>query len=372
MNTNANTLTLLSLLILALAQTVALTASAAPAVRSHPVPVQFDGAFQPAQIYLRYTSERIDSAYAQWRDKANSPADRVFKQLVDGLRDNDLAAVRPLLDQQVLRGTPAQFMRRLRASFDNLAQIRVISRADLGERRIYYFRAVKPGHQGVFTAGFEVAPRAGGLRVQLVTGNLAIASLIAYALDGEARDAGLFAPVSTSKTGFAVPLDSASGVRLEFNLTPVALDPFAPPASLPSAPVEAWVRAVQQLREGNWPAFAAAHTAVSQAKIREISAGGDDAARTQSAAVLTSGLRLMAELPLGLAGSLLICSQGDSADRASHVLRYVWVARTPEGLRLTNFFKRYALGALFQRAEGWPKQAGQLELVIRRDQKGGR
>lgn len=347
-------------------------AVAAPETASHPVQVYFDGEPHAARMWVRYTRELYDLDYDVYRQRATGEADRAFVALIDALRTTDPERARPLLDTRAARGTTAQVVARLRSSFGQFRHVHVVMRAHIGERRVFYFRTREGRAQGIFTAGFSFSRRDGRWQGELVTGNLPVAALIADGLDGLARAPSAFAPVARTDARFAVPLDPDATVHLEFDAERLDIDPFGdgPPPATPETAL--WVQGMIYVRAAAWADYAALHTPASRRKIAEWNGRSDDRARRQAAAVLSSGVRLKARIPLGDIGALLIYSQGDTADATQHVLRYAWVARTPEGLKLTNYFKRYALGAAFARVPGWPERAGELRETLDRFERGAR
>jgi hypothetical protein len=346
-------------------------AAAVPVTESHPVPMQFDGVYAPSQVYVRYTADAIDEMYDVWRSRAATPAERTFVRLMDAFKSNNANTVRDLLDMGTVRGTAAQVTAHMRKAFNNYASIQVVRHVQLGAQHVFYYRVISPKMHGVYTAGFALTPRGGSWVAHIVNENQPIASLIAYTIDGETRNPSLYRAVPAAAKAYSIPMNEAGSVRLEFDLNRTTVDPFAAGATSSSAAVRTWMRSAQQMRAAQWSAVAAGFTDQSKTKIEDWRTTVDADTAAQAALAITNGLKLMAEIPLGQGSSLLLCEQGDSPDRTKHVFRYVWVTQTPTGLKMSNYFRRFRFEGFLRKADGWPKQPADLDVLLSRHRKGG-
>jgi len=342
---------------------------AAPQTISHPLGITLDDAVYPATVYVRFTAERFDDPFEAWAARDPAAADgagQAFATFIRALRSGDAQAIRPVLDPRHLgEATPEWMVDFLRKGWDRLSSVQMVARLKHAGDEVFVFRV--PSAEGPWVRSLAFRPYMGRWQGRAVTGMDPALSLINDALTHAERTPSGFAPVPITGTEYAVPLDTARTVFLEFDGRRTRFD--AAEGAAQSEPGALFQQGMRLLARSAWAEYAALYTALSARKIRDGVAAQDPGTRQESGPILSQGVEARFEMELGPPGVLIFYAQGNIEGRIA--LRSQYVTRTAEGWRLSNFFKTYALRRTFMRAPTWPKYAGAFETLLDASKRGG-
>lgn len=342
-------------------------AHAAPETSSHPIGVYFDDEPRPTTAYLRFTAERYDLAVADYARRDTDPAAQAFVALIDALRRKDVDAARPLLDPRGLgEATPAWLVGFLAEGWGGLRAVQVLARMPWkagGEAaEVFVFRV--PSADGPWVRSLVFRRYMGRWQGRLVTATDPVLALINDTLTHAARAPSAFRALPVSGARYGVPLDPSGAVTFEFAGQMSRFDPVDGAASTEATAL--FQQGMRLLAAGEWDAYAALHTPMSAAKIRQGVARQAPEVRAKSGPLFSQFVEVLFEMDLGPAGAIVWYGQGNLPDLAERSVKAAFVARTPQGLRLTNFLREYQLSQTLTLAEGWPTDVGGFVAVIDR------
>ncbi len=339
--------------------------------RSHPVAVKFDGAPTPTHVFVRFTSTPIDQAFTTWSARGDlDPPARAFARLVKAAVAGDVAAGRPVLDlRHTGRATTEVALGYIGGMAGGWRDAHIVARFVVDGSHVFVFRSQRA--DGPATGGMAFDAVGGAWKGRVMTSQEPARSLVVDAFRNQARDPSLFAPLPTTRTGYAIPLSQDEAVWLEFDGQVVDFAPLAPSAAPTSDATALYQQAMLALARIDWPAFAALHTDGSKGKIEGWlqNEGRDPRARRTAAALIAEGTRVVFEMDLGPAGAALFYAQGDQTTPAEQPLKHVKVARTLQGLRLTSYFMTAQFGLTLMRSPRWPKRAGDFKALLERSKR---
>lgn len=335
---------------------------AAPETSSHPLGLKLDGELKPSTVYVRFTAERFDMPFDAWATRhpsATDPAGRAFVGLVRALRADDVGKATPLLDPRG-RGeaTPDWVVGFLREGWGELATVQMMARYRHAGDEIFTFRVDSPEGPWVRSLAFrEYMSRWQG---RVTTGMDPAISLIDEALTHGVRAPSTFRTLPRSGAEYAVPLDTAATVFLEFD---GRRDRFMVADGKPQTEAQAlFQQGMWLLARSEWPAYATLFTPLSAKKIVDGYAAQDPGTRAQSGPLLSHLVEVRFEMDLGPAGALIIYTQGNL--EGQQALHHQYVTRVDGQWKLTNFFRTYQLGSTMMRSPTWPREATRFEAVL--------
>lgn len=360
-----------ALLSVALATLMASGAAAQAITRSHPVGMKFDGELVSTRVFVRFTATPIDQDFTSWSRQASldAPA-RAFARLVRAATAGDVVAGRPALDlRQSGRAPTETVLRAIGGMAGGWQDARIVARFVVDGSHVFVFQSQRPDGPAVGGMAFDLVN--GVWKGRVMTSREPARSLVVDAFSNLASSPSEFAPLPQTRTAYAIPLSQDGSVTLEFDGQEVDFAPMDSKAAQTSDATALYRQAVLALARDDWSAFAGLHTAASKAKIEGWlqNEGRDPRARTTAAALIAKDTRVVFEMDLGPAGSLLLYAQGDQTAPPEQPIKQVKVARTADGLQLTSYFMSYQFDLTLMRSPRWPKRAGELKDLLARSKR---
>lgn len=360
---------LLPLLVAAVVVCGVTVASAAPETRSHPLGITLDDQVSPSSVYVRFTAERFDEPFDAWAARnpfATDDAGRAFVALVRALRSDDAEAARRLLDPRRLgEATPKWMVTFLRQGWDDLSTVQMIARLRHAGDEVFIFRV--NSSEGWWVRSLAFTEYMGRWQGRATTGMDPALSLINDALTHAALAPSRYPAVAATGAGYAVPLDTEKTVFLEFDGRRTVFD--AADGAPQTEAGALFQQGMRLLARSAWAEYEALYTPLSARKIKDGVAAQDPGTHETSGPILSQGVVARFEMDLGPPGVLIFYAQGNVEGKRA--LRSQYVARTPQGWRLSNFFKTYALRRTLMRAPTWPKYAAPFEQLLDASRRGG-
>ncbi len=248
--------------LVALACVAALPAGAAGFVsQAFPVAQRVDrDARVRTALLLQFDVERYGRPFEEFAAGRLDAREALFRDFVQALRSGDTAKVAALRRGEDPRQTQA-LVTGYQKLFSGPQRLAVVARVALGQSQMFVWEWPGPEGRRLFQA-FTFEPAGGGERVEIVSSERPLETLVVDALKQAALDPERYAPVSAQRgRHYAFPLAAggpgAHPVLLRYDGEAVDVELTAPDAARSAAAAPQRAAAVLRAYEAAWSAFSA-------------------------------------------------------------------------------------------------------------------
>lgn len=211
-------------------------------------------------LLLQFDLERYGRPFEEFAAGRLDAQEALFRDFIQALRAGDTAKIAPLRRGEDPKQTQA-LVTGYQKLFSGPQRLTVVARAALGSAQMFVWEWPGPEGRRLFQA-FTFQPSGGGTRVEIVSSERPLETLVVDALKQSALEPALYAPASAQRgRHYAFPLAAggpgAHPVVLHFDGEALDVELTAPDAARAAAAAPSRVAAVVRAYEAAWSAFSA-------------------------------------------------------------------------------------------------------------------
>lgn len=255
--------------------------------QAYPLPHRVDRERVRTSLLVQFDIERYGQPFAAFAARHLDPFEATFRRFVQALVAGDVAAVAALRPGEAAAQTRA-LVQGYRGFFEGGERIGVVARVAVGDYQVFVWDWPTPG--GRVLQAFAIEGPADKPRVEIVTSNRPVDTLIVDALQGAQRQPDVYAPVAPERRyHFVLPVaggrPGAHPVVLHFDGAPVDRELFdngpapasdaagaasggEPPTGRPADALRAYAAAQAAFASRDMERFLGAHTDKSREKLK--------------------------------------------------------------------------------------------------------